>query len=208
MAAPAVHIVEEADRAAVMLHPLRLRLLAELAEPDSATGLARRLGLPRQQLNYHLRQLEAQGLVEPVEQRKKRGCTEQLVRAVARSYLISPSTLGPLATDPTQIEDQVSSAYLVAVAARTIREVATTRLQAERQGKHLPTLTIQTEVRFATPKAQQAFAAELSHEIARLAAKYHDEMAEDGRRFRVMAGAYPVPHDSTGPVGPSKVEES
>ena len=209
MAAPLpVHIVEEAGPAAMMLHPLRLRLLGELASPDSATGLARRLGLPRQQLNYHLRQLEEQGLVEPVEERKKRGCTERLVRAVAHSYVISPSALGALASDPADIKDQFSSAYLLAVAARTIREVAASRLEAEQRGKQLPTLTLQTEVRFATPKAQQAFATELSQEVARLTAKYHDELATEGRRFRIVAGAYPAPQDPTGPAGPSQTVRS
>lgn len=202
-----LHVVEDTDCAATMLHPLRLRLLAELVEPDSATGLAKRLGLPRQQLNYHLRQLEEQGLVEPVEERKRRGCTERLVRAVARSYLISPSTLGRLAGHPGRIEDQLSSAYLVAVAAQTVSEVAGLRQQAEREGRQLQTLTLQTDIRFATPKTQQAFATELAGELARLAAKYHDGKAESGRRFRVMAGAYPAPIDDD-PGKENPVEES
>jgi DNA-binding transcriptional ArsR family regulator len=193
--AAAVHVIEDTDRAAAVLHPLRLRILAELAEPDSATGLARRLGLPRQQLNYHLRQLEADGLVEIVEERQRRGCTERIVRAVARSYLISPAALGRLAADPARLPDRISSAYLVAVAARVIREVAALRAVAERAGKRLPTLTLQTDVRFASAEAQQAFAQELSQELARLAAKYHDDHAPAGRRFRVIAGAYPAPRE-------------
>ena len=191
----AVHVIEDADRAATVLHPLRLRILAELAEPESAAGLARRLGLPRQQLNYHLRQLEEQALVEAVGGRKKRGFTERLVRAVARSYLISPSTLGRLATDPAEVYDQVSSAYLVAVAAQVIREVAALRTRAERANKRLATLTLQADIRFAAPETQRAFAQELSREVARLVAKYHDEAAPDGRRFRVFAGAYQAPAD-------------
>ena len=35
-----------------------------LDQPDSAAGLARRLGVPRQKLNYHLRLLEDDGLVD------------------------------------------------------------------------------------------------------------------------------------------------
>ncbi len=190
-------VVEEPDRAAALLQPIRLRLLAELAEPDSASGLARRMGLPRQQLNYHLRQLEAQGLLEAVGERKRRGCTERLLRAVARSYLISPSILGQLGTDPALVQDKVSSAYLVAVAARAIREIAALRARAEEEDKRLPTLTLQTDVRFASPKTQQAFAEELSNELARLVAKYHDESVPEGRRFRVMAGAYPAPPEGS-----------
>ncbi len=192
-AAAPVHVIQDAGRAATVLHPLRLRILAELAEPDSATGLARRLGLPRQQLNYHLRQLEAEGFVTATGERQKRGCTERLVRAVARSYLISPATLGALATDPAAVRDRVSSAYLLAVAAQVIREVAALRDRADRAGKRLPTLTLQTDVRFATQAAQHAFAEELSRAVAQLAAKYHAAAAPGGRRFRVVAGAYPAP---------------
>lgn len=189
----AVHVIEHPSGAAAVLHPLRRRLLAELGAPDSAAGLARRLGLPRQKLNYHLRQLEGEGLVEAVGERKRRNCTERLLRAVARSYLIGPSALGPLAVDPAGVRDAASSAYLVAVAAQTIREVADQRRRADRAGKRLPTLTLQTSVRFASADAQQAFAQELSEEVARLVAKYHDDHTSGGRRFRIVAGAYPAP---------------
>jgi hypothetical protein len=157
------------------------------------------MGLPRQQLNYHLRQLEAQGLLEAVGERKRRGCTERLLRAVARSYLISPSILGQLGTDPALVQDRLSSAYLVAVAARAIREIAALRARAEEEDKRLATLTIQSDVRFASPKAQQAFAEELSNEFAKLVAKYHDESVPQGRRFRVLAGAYPAPPEESAP---------
>jgi DNA-binding transcriptional ArsR family regulator len=186
-------MIEDANGAASVLNPLRRKILSELGEPDSAAGLARRFGMPRQQVNYHLRQLEAEGLVEVVGERKKRNCTERLVRAVARSYLISPAALGSLAIDPARVADQASSAYLVAVAAQVIREVAALRHRAEQADKKVPTLTMQADVRFASPDAQHAFAEELSQEVARLVAKYHDDEATDGRTFRMVAGAYPAP---------------
>lgn len=195
-ASAAVHVIEDGEQAASALHPLRLRILGELAEPDSAAGLARRLSLPRQKLNYHVRQLEEQGLVEAVGERKVRNCTERLVRAVAKSYVISPVTLGPLAADPTHVRDHASSAYLVAVAARTLKEVAALRVRAGRAKKRLPTLTLQSEVTFASQERQHAFAAELTKEVARLVAKYNDEGASAGRRFRVTAAAYPAPVDT------------
>jgi DNA-binding transcriptional ArsR family regulator len=192
-----LHVVQDAEPAAALLHPLRLRLLEELAEPDSAAGLARRLGQPRQQLNYHLRQLEEQGLIEEVGVRQRRGCTERLLRAVARSYLISPATLGAVAADPAHVSDHLSSAYLVAVAAQVIHEVAGQRAGGQAAGRRVPTLTLQTEIRFANAAARARFARDLSRTVARLAAKYHDESAPGGRRFRVVAGAYPAPSGST-----------
>ena len=193
MGAATVHVIGETARAAAVLHPLRLRILGELGEAESAADLSRRLGIPRQLVNYHLRQLESDGLVETVGERRKRNCTERLVRAVARSYVISPSALGPLAAHPDRVDDRASSAYLVAVAARVISEVADQREAAERAGKRLATMTVETEVRFATPAAQAEFAEELTRSIAALVAKYHDEAAPGGRRFRLMAGAYPAP---------------
>ena len=188
-----LHMIEDANGAASVLNPLRRKILSELGEPDSAAGLARRFGMPRQQVNYHLRQLEAEGLVEAVGERKKRNCTERLMRAVARSYLINPAALGTLAIDPAHVADQASSAYLVAVAAQVIREVATLRDAADQADRQVPTLTMQADVRFASPDAQRAFAEELSQQVARLVAKYHDDEAPAGRTFRMVAGAYPAP---------------
>jgi DNA-binding transcriptional ArsR family regulator len=189
----ALHLVEDAGRAATMLHPLRLRILGHLTEPDSSAGVARRLGLPRQVVNYHLRQLEDDRLVAQVGERQKRGCTERLMQTVAASYLISPAALGPLATDPEQVRDKISSTYLMAVAGQVIREVGELRSKADAANKRLPTLTLQADVRFASPAAQQGFARELTRQLARLVRKYHDERSPSGRRFRVVAGAYPAP---------------
>ena len=53
-----LEMVREPQRAAALLHPQRLRLLEAFVQPDSAAGVARRLGLPRQQVSYHVRELE------------------------------------------------------------------------------------------------------------------------------------------------------
>jgi DNA-binding transcriptional ArsR family regulator len=192
MGAAPVHIIDDSNRAAAALHPLRLRILGELGDAESAAGLARRLGLPRQLVNYHLRQLERDGLVETVGERKKRNCTERLVKAVARSYLISPAAFGSLAAHPDHVTDRASSAYLVAVAARLISEVAEQRSAAERAGKRLATMTVETEVRFASPGAQSAFADELAQAMAAVVAKYHDDLTPGGRRYRFVIGGYPA----------------
>ena len=114
---------------AAVLSPVRRQLLENLREPDSATGLARKLGIPRQKINYHLRQLERAGLVELEEERQRRGCLERRVRVTARAFVISPQFLEGLAADPDSIQDRFSSAYLVASAARVVSEVASLRGQ-------------------------------------------------------------------------------
>jgi hypothetical protein len=135
--------------------------------------------------------MEAAGLVEAVGERRKGACTERLVQATAATYLISPEVLGRLATDPAQIGDTMSWAYLVALAARAIRELAVLRERADAVGKNLPTLSLHADVRFATQAHLNKFSEELATAFAQLTAKYAGA-GDKGRVFRVMVGAYPA----------------
>src|SRR3984885_13545589 len=95
-----VAVIEDAAAAEVSLDPIRARMLAELAEPHTATTLAARLGLARQKVNYHVKTLEQHGLVELVEERRKGNMTERVVRASAAAYVISPAALARRAARP------------------------------------------------------------------------------------------------------------
>ena len=55
------------------------------------------MGLARQKVNYHLRALEAHGLVRVAGTRQWGGLTERLLVASAASYVVSPGALGPAA---------------------------------------------------------------------------------------------------------------
>lgn len=189
----AVYVIDEGGAATAALHPLRLEILSELGEPDSAAGLARRIGIPRQQVNYHIRQLEEKGLVELVGERRVRNCIERLVQAVAHSYVISPAALGELAADPEQIEDRTSAAYLMAVLSQAVQEVAGLQQGAGQPDKDVGTMALRADIRFRSRQAQQAFEGELTEEVARLVAKYHVPRASKGPRFRILASAYPAP---------------
>lgn len=185
-------MVRHVGQAAALLHPLRLRIVENLREPDSASGLGRRLRIPRQKVNYHVRELEREGLLEQVGERRKGNCVERIMRASANAYLIDPALLGALGIDPNQVQDRFSSAYLVAVAAKAIRDLSALRSRAEKAGKRLATLTLQTEVRFASAADRNSFAEELARSIGYLTAKYHNETAEGGRRFQFFLGGYPA----------------
>ena len=189
----AVHVIDGGGAATAALHPLRLEILRELAEPESAAGLARRIGMPRQRVNYHIRRLEEQGLVELVGERRVRNCIERLVRAVGRSYVISPAALGGLAADPARIEDEGSAAYLMAVVSQMVQEGAGLQHGPDQPDKEVRTLALRADIRFRSQQAQKAFAAELTEEVGRLVAKYHGTRASRGRLFRVLVSAYPVP---------------
>jgi DNA-binding transcriptional ArsR family regulator len=182
--------------AAVLLRPLRARILEMLAEPQSAAGIGRSLDVPRQKVGYHLKELEKQGMVELVEEKKVGNCVERIVRATGRAYLVSAEALGALAQGGAEVTDRFSAAYVIAVAARALREVTRLRRAADEAGKRLATMTLETEVRFATAADRAGFAEELAREVARLTAKYHDESAPRGRVYRMVSFSYPKPSDS------------
>ena len=192
-----LEVIRSPDAAAALLEPTRQKLLAHLKEPDSATGLSRRLKLPRQRINYHLRVLESAGLVTLVEERRKGNCLERVVRASARSFVISPEALGALGPTAEIAADRLSSAYLIASAGRAIRDVAVLETRARKEGKRVATLTLEADVRFADAATRARFAEELADSVARLAAKYHDDRAPGGRKFRLLAAVHPIPPSTT-----------
>jgi len=192
MAAASLQILRDPEQASALLQPVRLKILENLTEPASAAALAKKLVLPRQQVNYHLRELERHGLVEFVEERRKGNCVERVVRSAATSYLISPEALGTLGPDAASRRDRFSVAYLVATAARAIRELALLSLRARRAGKRLATLTLETEIRFRSSAERNKFAEESANFLAALAVKYHSGEESGGRPFRVLMASYPL----------------
>jgi hypothetical protein len=89
--------------------------------------------------------------------------------------------------------DRLSAGYLVALAARVIREVGQLLHKSDELGKRLATLSIDTEVRFRSADDRAAFSRELTAAVAGLVSRYHDESAPGGRRHRLLIGAYPAP---------------
>ena len=127
-----------------------------------------------------------------VAERPCRGLNERVVRASARSFLISPEIMGGVEPDPKRLRDRFSWAYLVAAAAKIVRDLGILRDRADRAAKRLATFTLETEVRFATAGDRDAFTRELAEKVAELSVRYHDERAPQGRLFRFMLGAYPA----------------
>lgn len=193
-------VIEDPATAEVSLDPIRTRLLAELVEPRSATGVAALVGLPRQQVNYHLKTLERHGLVELVEERRKGNVTERILQATALSYVISPAALNGVQPDPSRSPDRLSARWLIALAARLVREVGQQLVGAAKARKRLATFGMDGEVRFASAADRAAFAEELATAVTRLIGRYHDEGAKGGREHRVIVAVHPSPkpeHDAS-----------
>lgn len=186
-----VAVIDDPAAAEVSLDPMRARLLAALAEPGSASTLAARTGLARQKINYHLRALERHGLIELVEERKRGNCTERLLRATAAAYVISPAALAAVAPDPGRSPDQLSARWLLALAARLVRDVGELITGARVAGQPVATFAIDTEIRFASAADRAEFARELSETIKDLAARYHQQSAPGGRAHRLVVALHP-----------------
>jgi DNA-binding transcriptional ArsR family regulator len=199
----AIRVIDDPEAATVALDPTRSRLLSELREPASAATLATRVGLPRQKVNYHLRTLESHGLVRVASRKRWGGLTERRLVATASAYVVSPSAMGPVAVDPEREVDRLSASYLIALAARAVREIGDLVRRANEAGKHLATLSVDSVIRFRSPQDRAAFSAELAEAINRLVAKYHDDAAPGGRAHRIVLLAHPLPT----PESPSSSKE-
>src|SRR4029450_6327065 len=110
-------------------------------------------------VNYHRRALERHGLIELVEERRKGNVTERILRAVAASFVISPLALATVQPDPSRAPDRLSARWLLALAARLVRDVGELISGATQARQRVATFALDGEVRFASPADRAAFAA-------------------------------------------------
>ena len=182
-------LLDDLDTAFLALAPIRRRILAALAEPASAAGLAEQLGMPRQKIGYHLRALEGAGLVHLAGERRKRGFTERLFVA-ARGHVLDPALMqAPADPDAVDAQDRHAADHLISTASSIVRDVARMRQDAAAEGSRLLTLTVEADVVFAAPADFDAFTEEVSAAVTALARKY---AAPSGRRYRLTAAAHPA----------------
>ena len=187
-----VEVIESPEAASTALDPVRARLLDELTVPASASGLSARIGITRQKVNYHLKALEAHGLVRLSEERRHGGITERVLQASAASYVVSPAAVSAAAADPDANPDHLSAGYLVALAGRLVREVGTLARRASASGTRMPTMTIDTTIGFRSAADRAAFADDLTQAVLDLTARYHHD---DGRPHRLVVAAHPLPEE-------------
>lgn len=191
-----LQVIDDPQAAALALDPIRRRILAALATPGSAASLAGEVGLTRQKVNYHLRVLEQHGLVEQVEERQWGGLKERRMVATAASYVVSPAALGAVGADPARTTDRLSASYLIALAARIVREVGDLWRRARAEDKRLATLSLDTVIHFKSPADRAAFTREMRDAVASIAARYHDANVPGARPHRLIVASYPAPDET------------
>ncbi len=181
-------VLKDRDSVLAALSPLRREMLRLLRTPGSASSLARDLDLPRQKLNYHLRELERHGLVRLVDEKPRRGLVERFFESAADRMLVDPELLGPTSADP-DVGDKYAAEQLALTAARAVHDIGELIQAASESGQRLATFTLDGDLTFATPQDLRKFVAELGALIAR----YDQPNAAGGRRHRFIAMSHPSP---------------
>jgi len=173
--------LHDPDTVVDVLTPVRRAILAALDEPDTATGLARRLGSTRQKINYHLRALEDAELVEVDEIRPRRGLTERVMRRTSDVVLVDPAAFD---TSGLTRSDVAGLNAVVALATEVIGQAARASLAA-RDGARVAAVSLDTTVRHADPSALHSMLEQIGDGRARHASRA-------GLSVRVATSVLPV----------------
>jgi len=181
-------IVETSEQLAAVTHPTRLRILDVLRNADSAAGVARVLGEPRQRINHHVRELARVGLLVEAGERRKGNFVEQLYESAARTFVVSPRLTWGDDARQRAIADQVSLQHLVEVGERLQRNAAELLDRAAFDGEEIPTVTVEATLHFTDAEARAAFLDEYLAVTARLIEKH---ATPDGEAFTVALIAHP-----------------
>ncbi|MEZ4424896.1 MAG: winged helix-turn-helix domain-containing protein [Gemmatimonadota bacterium] len=191
-----VQIIDDVERALVLLKEPRRRILELARAGVSAVDLADRLGETRQRLGYHLRQLVDAGLLDEETGERRGAVVEKRYRARADSYALSPDLLGPLAARLSG-GDRESLAHLLGAVHQVQRDV--TAVLESGPETRVPTLTLSTRIRFADAAERGAFAdalvRALTDVVARCARPFEvtEPDAKDAEPFRLTLTLHPTP---------------
>lgn len=181
--------IERTGSLTALAHPLRVRVLENLREPASAAGVARVLGVPRQKVNFHLKQLEQARLVRKVGERRTGGFVEDLYQAVARAFVVSPRVTWSK-PHGAALRTQIPLKALVTLGEGLQRDAATLLNEAAFDGRIVPSVSVDTEIRFASEAERAGFMKDYFAALAPLLERYG---AATGERYRLIMAAYPDP---------------
>jgi len=185
-------VVADLPRLQALTHPVRLRMLEVLREAQSAAGVARVIGEPRQKINYHLQELRRGGLVRPAGERRKGNMTEQLYQSVAGTFLVSQRVAWTGARRGQALQQQASLAALVDLGERLQRDAAALLDHAAFDGDEIPSASVDVEVAFADAESRGAFMTEYLRALGPLLKKY-GVARRSGAPYRLALAVYPDP---------------
>ena len=185
-------IVTDPVAVEALAHPIRRRVLAALRTPDSAASVARTIGLPRQKVNYHLKELARAQLVRATGERRKGHLIEKLYEAGAGTFVVSPRLAWDDENRERALRDQVSLRHLVSLGEQLQQDATGLLDRAAFDDEQIPSASIAAEVCFADEQARSAFMEEYLAAIGPLLSKYG---SRQGREFRLALAVYPDPEE-------------
>ncbi len=173
-------------------HPIRRRVLEALRKPDSAAAVAREIGLTRQKVNYHLKELARAKLVRAAGERRKGHLIEKLYETVAGTFVVSPRLAWDSDERDRALRDQISLRRLVELGEQLQQDAIGLLDRAAFDGDEIPSASVEAEICFADEHARGAFMEEYLAILGPLLTKYG---AREGRNFRVTLATYPNPEE-------------
>jgi DNA-binding transcriptional ArsR family regulator len=194
--AATVRTIGDPEALQALSHPLRVRILDALRQPDSAAAVARRLGEPRQKVNYHLKELERAGLVVAEGERRNGNFVENLYRSAARTLVVLPRAAWGDPRRLAALADQVSLENLVGLGERLARDAAVLLDRAAFEAEEIASAAVEAEVRFGSEADRAAFLDEYLAAVGPLLRRYGTAAA--GTPYRVALAAYPDPSPDEG----------
>jgi hypothetical protein len=179
---------------AAATHPVRAAILDAMREPATAAAVARLVGQTRQNVAYHVRELEKAGLLRHVGQRQNGNFLEQTYVAEADTLLISPTcTWGDPGPRTEALADQLSLAELFTAGERLQHDCALLLDRAAFDGDEVPSASVTTDIRFGSDGARSAFLRDYVDALTTLARKHGSRR---GTPYRLLLAAYPNPERS------------
>ncbi len=185
-----VELVEAPEGLQALAHPVRVQILEALRSPASAAAVGRVVGQPRQNVNYHLKELERAGLVRRAGTRRNGNFIETLFQSVAGTFLVSPRAAWG---DPRRMQamaDQHSLENLVVLGERLQRDATALLDRAAFDGEQIASAAVGAEVSFADEDDRAMFIKEYLRRIGPLLEKYG---SKTGSPYKVALAVYPEP---------------
>ena len=187
-----VQLLDRPEAVGALTHPVRVRILETLRSADSAAGVARVIGQSRQNVNYHLKELERAGLVRSAGERRKGNFVEQLYESVASTFVVSSRLAWGDERRAAALSNQVPLEHLVLLGERVQRDAGGLLDRAAFDGERIPSASVEAEVRFADESARTGFMEEYLAALGPLLMKYG---SRGGKPFHVAVAVYPDPED-------------
>jgi DNA-binding transcriptional ArsR family regulator len=174
-----IDAVEQAD---ALLKPKRVEVLRQLAEPRTCTQIGKVLDESPQAIYYHVKRLQAHGLVTLVEENRVRGIIEGVYQAVAKSFWVAPQIVGRLG-DPRTRDALLGLGFLLDLTENMQRDLA----QLAAGPPTLPSFGIAGDIRLKAEDGA-AFVSELQRAFGEVLTRYG---GGEGHAFRLSLACYP-----------------